>query len=224
MGIESFASSDLSINSFNPDKMIDVSQICSSEFDSEYNIDKPIDVEKKHDIEGFSEYNIDKALEFAEKDVGTSTEERMKFASHSDGQWTGVIGDSKFVPNSDAAKERLADYALENIKYKDGNPDFSRCSETTLKIDDMTSNRINNFRQADIKCADIWNSQKRDGRIDWTPQDIKEWRRENHYSWHERIDMKTMDLVHRDIHEECKHYGGVAECKRREGFGGIFDD
>ena len=83
---------------------------------------------------------------------------------------------------------------------------------------------MNNFRQADIKCADIWNSQKRDGRIDWTPQDIKEWRRENHYSWHERIDMKTMDLVHRDIHEECKHYGGVAECKRREGFGGIFDD
>ena len=89
----------------------------------------------------------------------------------------------------------------------------------------MTSSRPDNFRKADEECAKQWNEQSKDGRTDWTARDIKEWRQDNKYSWHERLDMKTMDLVQRDVHEECKHYGGVAECKRHEALnGGGFDE
>lgn len=87
----------------------------------------------------------------------------------------------------------------------------------------MSSNRPSNFKQADKACAEKWNTEKKDGRTDWTAKDVKKWRQENMCSWHERINMKTMDLVPRKIHEVCKHYGGVAECKHFEAlanFGG----
>ena len=95
----------------------------------------------------------------------------------------------------------------------------------------MTSERYgpgNNFEQADQKCADKWNKEGKDGRTDWTARNVADWRSENRYSWHERLDRKTMDLVQRDIHEECKHYGGVSECKKHEALekssGGGFDE
>ena len=82
-----------------------------------------------------------------------------------------------------------------------------------------------NFKQADEVCANQWNESGRDGRNDWTARDVESWRKENKYSWHERLDMKTMDLVQRDVHEECKHYGGVAECRRHDALnGGGFDE
>lgn len=160
-------------------------------------------------------------------DIGTTSAERIEFASYSNGEWSGEPGNSTFTPNSEIALKELKEYNQDGIEYKDGNPDFSKCSEATIKINNMTSDRPNNFRQADMVCAEKWNAELRDGRNDWTARDIKGWRQENRYSWHERIDMKTMDLVQRDIHEECKHYGGVAECKRYETanvYGGKFDD
>ena len=97
------------------------------------------------------------------------TENRIKFASHSDGTWSGEIGNSRLYPNK----------------------------------------------------------REREGRTDWTPRDVKQWRQDNKYSWHERIDRKTMDLVPRAIHDECKHFGGCSECKQYEkenGIGGNFDE
>lgn len=200
--------SDTENNSFDPDKRIDV--------------DQKENTEDKKDNSG---YDVDKRVDVAEKE-GTTTEERINFASHSNGEWSGEAGNSLFTPNLEAAKEKLSEYGQDCIEYKDGNPDFENCSEATVKIENMSSNRASNFRQADTACAEKWNAEAKDDRTDWTSRDVKEWRQDNTYSWHERIDMKTMDLVPREIHEECKHYGGVAECKRFEtgtGLGGKFD-
>ena len=85
-----------------------------------------------------------------------------------------------------------------------------------------------NFSQADAKLAEKWNEQQKDGRTDWTDEDVYEWRHDpaHQCSWHERCDTKTMDLVPYDIHSYCKHLGGVSECKARDSVndGGGFDE
>ena len=159
------------------------------------------------------------------KDCLTTSDERKKFAESSDGKWDGEPGDSSFHPEKQEAKDALERYKQDGIDYVDGEPDFSKVSETTVKIDDMTSNRPYNFKQASEACAKHWNDIGKDGRNDWTGSKVEAWRTENRYSWHERLDMKTMDLVQRDIHEECKHFGGVSECRRHEALnGGGFDE
>lgn len=143
------------------------------------------------------------------------------------GEWDGPRGESTFYPPDDSsASEILSKYSMDGIAYEDGIPDFSECSESTVKIDGMTENRAENFKQCDAKCAEQWNKEKRDGRTDWTPNDVKEWRRENGYSWHERNDMETCDLVPTEVNDYFGHLGGVSECKKRDADsdGGDFDD
>lgn len=150
---------------------------------------------------------------------------KLNKAIESKGEWSGEKGNSLFYPESTEVRGVLKGYGVDGIKYKNGEPDFSNVSEATVTIDNMTSNRINNFKHADYKCAEKWSKEGKEGKTDWTRTDVREWRHTNRYSWHERSDTKTMDLVQRDIHFECKHFGGVAECKRREKIlGGGFDE
>lgn len=168
-----------------------------------------------------------------QQEAYTSYEDRLKHTPSEDselGSWEGERGESKFIPNPDseggnAAKDKLKQYGMDGVEYKDAEPDFSKCCETEVKIDNMTENRENNFAQADAECAKKWNEAKRDGKNDWTAADVRDWRRENQYSWHECCDTSTMQLVPRDIHETCRHSGGVAECKARDAAndGGGFD-
>lgn len=75
-------------------------------------------------------------------------------------------------------------------------------------------------------CAEQWNIEKKDGRIDWDAADVRDWRRENNCSWHECCDTRTMMLVPTEIHGYFRHSGGVAECKARDNadVGGGFDE
>ena len=143
------------------------------------------------------------------------------------GEWTGDRGESTYIPSDEKMKELLAQYGMEGIEYKDGIPDFSQCSECTVEIDNMTENRYSNFAQCDEKCAEQWNKEGRDGKTDWTARDVQKWRSENGYSWHERNDMKTCDLVPTEVNDYFGHLGGVAECKKRDAeqnIGGDFDE
>lgn len=158
------------------------------------------------------------------------------------GTWEGDRGESRFIPNKEtaegkAASEKLAEYGKEGIDYKNGEPDFSDCSRATVKIDDMTENRVNyeddngnmclgNFAQADIECAKKWNEQNKGGCSQWTPRMVQEWIHDNKCTWHERADQRTMDLVPEAIHGFFSHSGGVSECKTRDAAsrGGDFDE
>ena len=73
------------------------------------------------------------------------------------------------------------------------------------------------FPKADAKCAEAWNKEMRDGRSNWTADQVKRYRTDNKLSWHERSDMKHCDLVSRDIHGKIRHSGGVYECGIRDG-------
>lgn len=189
--------------------------------------------------------NLFQEMHDREEEYYTSYEDRINHTPKEDselGSWEGERGESKFIPNenneaANAAKEKLAEYGMDGIEYESAEPDFSECCEAEVKIDKMTEHRENyidendkyqlgNFAQADAKCADQWNVSSRDGKDDWTAADVRDWRRENQYSWHECCDTSTMQLVSRDIHGVFKHSGGVAECKVRDGvyIGGEFDE
>ena len=145
-------------------------------------------------------------------------EERLKQtpAEGDRGHWTGERGESRYIPTDEEIKKILADYGMDGVDYKDGIPDFSKCSEATVEIDDMSSNRNKNFEQCDEKCAEQWNAEARDGKTDWTARDVANWRRENHYSWHECNDRKTCQLVPTKVNDYFGHLGGVGECNIAE--------
>lgn len=135
------------------------------------------------------------------------------------GVWTGERGESKYIPTDKEILEILAKYGLDGIEYHDGIPDFSGCSESTVTIDNMSETRYGkggNFEQCDQKCAEQWNKEGRDGKTDWTARDVANWRKENGYTWHERNDMKTCDLIPTKINDYFGHLGGVGECIRRD--------
>lgn len=143
------------------------------------------------------------------------------------GEWGGVRGESVFYPSDDSmVSEILGKNGLDGITYENGIPDFSECSESSVKIGSMTENRAENFKQCDDKCAEQWNKEGHGEKTDWTPNDVKVWRRENGYSWHERNDMETCDLVPTEVNDYFGHLGGVSECRKRDTNydGGEFDD
>jgi hypothetical protein len=178
-----------------------------------------------YEHDGVDDMATEKNIDPGHKECLTTSAERTELASCSKGDWDGEPGNSNFYPEKLGAREVLERCGQDAIPYNDGEPDFSKVSEISVEIEDMTSWRPYNFKQADEICASRWNLNLKDGRNDWTGRDVEAWRKENRYSWHERLDMKTMDMVQRDVHEECKHYGGVAECRRHEALnGGGFDE
>lgn len=142
------------------------------------------------------------------------------------GEWTGEAGGSTWKPdrneipklplgNEKTWGEILDKYGIEGIVFNDGEPDFSPVSEGTVEIDDFTDRRNQNFTQADEKLAEQWTTEGKDGK-EWTAQDIKEYRKENNLTWHERSDMKTLDLVPQEIHASIPHDGGISAKKNED--------
>lgn len=146
------------------------------------------------------------------------------------GTWEGERGESNFRPSSPEALEKMDELGVDSIPYRNGIVDFSDVAKESVKIDmvDYRQGKGGNFEQCDTRLAEKWNNEGFAGKTDWSPRDIADWRKENSYTWHERNDMKTCDLVPTSIHESCRHLGGVAECKRESmntiGKERIFDD
>jgi len=110
----------------------------------------------------------------------------------------------------------LDKYEIAGIEFKNGYPDFSSVMESEVTIDDFGTDRRINFNQADMKQADVWNEQGKDGKTDWQPGDVSRWRKDNNYTWHECEDCKTMQLVPSEIHNNIPHEGGIAVAKKSE--------
>ena len=84
---------------------------------------------------------------------------------------------------------------------------------------------IGNFDKADIAIAKKFNEQQKNGKTDWTADDVKKYRKDNNLTIHECEDGTTCQLVPKSIHEACRHSGGVAELKIIEGIlEGVFDE
>ena len=206
---------------------------------SEYDPDKRVEsgnVHEKDAVEGT--YDPDERLNVSEikpdeNGYFTKLEDRVKRTNLDSsegglrGSWDGERGDSMFRPSYLFIKDALEKYGQEGINYRNGEADFSKVTEATVKIENMTSERLGigkNFDQANTKLAEQFNIEQKDGRYDWTARDVDDWRIKNKLSWHERCDCETMDLVPTKIHDYFRHSGGVAECNIRDGVRGGFDE
>lgn len=161
--------------------------------------------------------------------------DRTPTTENPNGKWSGNRGESMFVPTVDRVCEILRNKGLEGINYKDAIPDFGPIAEAKVIIQGMSQHRhsligengeriVGNYEKADIECAKAWNLEQRDGKDDWTHEDVKNWREANGYTWHEHNDMKTCYLVPTEVHDVCRHLGGVSEIKNILNQIGGFDD
>lgn len=150
-------------------------------------------------------------------------EKSMGMLPRTGGEWTGTPGDSVWKPNREVTPndrnysnpegktwgEILDKYEIDGIKFHDGEPDFSEVSKGTVEIDGFSDVRHGpgaNFDQADEKLA-----QERG----CTKEEVLEWRKENHYTWHERSDCKTMDKVPHEVHGNVPHSGGISKMRNQ---------
>ena len=161
-----------------------------------------------------------------ENNTETSDEKNdgFHFIPREDGHWEGEPGNSKWIPDSEHISSKynpngntwgeiLDKYGIDGIEFRDGEPDFSPVAEETVEIDDYSTDRDENYDSADQALADKWNAEKMDGRSDWTKEDIKQYRKDHELSWHECADMKTMQLVPREVHLNIPHSGGIHMAK-----------
>lgn len=138
------------------------------------------------------------------------------------GEWSGAVGNSEWRPDSGAVpgdrngtnpedkswREIKKQYNFEGIAFEDGRPDFSEVSKGTVEIEDFSDNRRKNFVQADEKLAEQKGCQ---------PSEVRQWRTENKYTWHEEADCKTMLKVPSEVHGNIPHDGGISEMKNQKG-------
>lgn len=157
------------------------------------------------------------------------------------GTYEGIRGESKFIPSGRTVEGQvvikiLKEYGLDGIQYRNAEPDFEVCSEAVVKIKNMTNNRYDfkeagvvkegNFTQADNQLAVEWNLQSRNGKSNWTPKDVYDYRKSKGLTWHEKCDTETMVLVKSEINAFFTHSGGCSACGVRDGVnaGGDFDE
>lgn len=125
-------------------------------------------------------------------------------------------GNSKFLVNEKTIPkvfnlenktwgEILKPYGVDGIIYRNGFPDFSKFSQFTTEIKNFSIDRSKNFVQADKFLA---------GLKGWTKSEATEYRKANNLVWHEHEDMKTMELLPREIHNNMPHTGGVSLMKQ----------
>lgn len=145
------------------------------------------------------------------------------------GEWMGERGCSIWVPDGDGLPSKhnpeektwgqvKVEHGFEGIPFVDGEPDFTEVSKSSVEIRDFTIDRNANFAQADEMCAAKWTEEGRDGRL-WAPDEIRQYRKENQLSWHERGDQKTMDLTPAIVHGNIPHSGGISAAKKGSGNG-----
>ena len=166
------------------------------------------------------------------------------------GEFMGEPGNSEFIPRSSKALEKMSEYGQSVVEYVNGYPDFSPFTTYEsewgtiygqVEIPHMTDQRQNpsweygrrpsgsshdpnydlgNFAQADNELF----AQLKDLNPNLTVNDIEAYRKEKGLVWHECADGKTMQLVPAEIHDACRHSGGVSEMKYRMAWGDIERD
>ena len=175
---------------------------------------------QKSGIQDFKEANQPLYMQDGSTKIQDITRRSILPVEGHGGTWSGERGNSDWVPDGEyippdkhgtnpnqlSWKDILEKYEVDSIAFKDGEPDFSEVSRGTVEIEDFSPERDYNFSQADEELA------KQKG---CSPEDIKDWRKENKYTWHERNDCKTMDLVPTEIHGNIPHSGGISIAKAK---------
>ena len=230
-----------------PDMPI-VRKIDEEQFSESTDVDRTWDYTSlSHDEELVIEDMIEKG-ELEEPVITTDEpEHRTPNLPRESGRFAGELGDSAFLPNDAEAQSKIREFGEEYVMYKNGYPDFSPFTKHETKwgqidcqveIGHMTENRQNaafeygrrpkgaghdprydlgNFAQADNELL----KKIRSDNPDATMEDVEAFKKSNKLTWHECEDGKTMQLVPTEIHDACRHSGGVSEVKYRTQMGDV---
>ncbi len=131
------------------------------------------------------------------------------------GIWESEKGNSRWVPSDEyipkscnpenkSFGEIKKEYNFEGIDFRDSKPDFSKFSKGEVQIEDFGVNRTLNFRKADELLA------VKEGK---TVKEIKDFRKDSKYTWHEIDSSGKMELIPAIIHANIPHSGGISEKK-----------
>lgn len=142
--------------------------------------------------------------------------EKKKCCPIENGEWIGERGESKWCPDKNYIPKKANPEAknwsnildkcdIQGINFKDGEPLFECISKGTIEIKNFSEDRSDNFDKADIALAKIHGCM---------PGEVKKWRKEHGYTWHECRDMKTMQKVPSIIHNNISHSGGISQAKK----------
>lgn len=142
--------------------------------------------------------------------------ENIRYCPIEGGSWEGDRGESIWTPEEDSIpqksnpenktwKEISDEHQFKGILFIDGEPQFEELIKANVEIEGFSEFRADNFAKADIELAKELNI---------SPREVREWRKENGYTWHECRDMKTMQLVPSIVHNNIPHSGGIAEIKK----------
>lgn len=170
----------------------------------------------------------DLANEKSAESFDTEKIEKKTRRAESNGNWEGEPGNSvwhpdpEYVPpeksknpdkpysNPDSLswREILNKYGIDGVEFKNGFPVFDEVSKATVKIEGFATGgndaKIQNFAKADKALAEQYSCR---------PEDVRAWRKENNYTWHECEDKETMQLVPNEIHANISHDGGRSRDK-----------
>jgi hypothetical protein len=121
----------------------------------------------------------------------TNTQNDIKYKNipQSGGVWSGEPGNSKWIPNREEIPKQpygnkrtwgeiLDENSIDGIEFKDGEPDFTPISQGSVEIEDFTTNRDDNFYQADQNLAQQRSQENKNGKNDWSISDIRKYRKE----------------------------------------------
>ena len=105
------------------------------------------------------------------------------------------------------------------VEYRNGYAIFDPFSFYDVDLELMSTNRDLNFRNGDKfisrnpRLARKLGIEASDPSVGVRPKDVRLWRRKNGYTWHEKEDVRTLQLVPILIHRHSPHLAGVGEIK-----------
>jgi len=166
--------------------------------------------------------------------------------------WEGDVGNSKMFFDDPEINDILNDYNQDGVVVSNYNPDFRPFTDHydeklgyfrgEVAIPDMkggkdsfvneinprtlnemsepgkhqiTESDLGNYKQADIELA---------RRLNVSPQEVRQYRKDNGMTWHECRDGVTVQMVPTKLHDSVKHYGGVSLMKEANNDGRITRD
>jgi len=118
------------------------------------------------------------------------------------GTWDGVPGNSNWFSNNPKVTGITGG---EGIPFKDGLPNFDKWSQGDLKIDNMTRGK---------KDFDLVHQHLKDAGGLKSKAEAKRFLKQNGLTAHHHPDMKTIQLIPSDLHNNVPHEGGASKLRK----------
>ena len=146
----------------------------------------------------------------------------------SGGRWSGEAGDSVWIPDdqivppdkgySNMQQKTWGQIKWENgisgIRFSDGRVDFSLVTKYAVKFDwekELGGDGIRYLVQTgDRQYLHEAAFSKLAAKLGKSIEEVKQLKESRNLVWHEEPDCETLQLVVREVHDNIRHFGGIA--------------